>query len=236
MARSDGRHPMKVAVQISRARFDGRGWRVIRPERGTHNATLIDCGGWRELFIDRRSAYQLGVLWLLAARSRRTVIHLPLRGGRQPAEPAFDGTRLDLVLTHHTVQLRASLWPRLRSALGPARPHTVRIPSTDMPDPDTIDYMARHRRENADLLHERIHADTLFLTGSAPVFRETADRFLDIAFRAPGSAPGEETPHHCCTEFHEFDGILRNSGGIHVQYHARWLPSRPAELQLRSAR
>ncbi|MEV0050785.1 hypothetical protein AB0H34_09865 [Saccharopolyspora shandongensis] len=225
MARDGDRHPMKVAVQVRRARLDGREWRVIRPERGTDTAALIDCGPWRELAVDRRSAYRLGVLWLLAARSRHTVIHLPLRGGRQPAEPAFGGAPLDLVLTHHTVRLRPSLWPRLRSALGPAWPHTVRIPSTDVPDRDAIDYMARHHRENTDRLHERIHADTLFLAGSAPVFRETADRFLDIAFGAPGSAPGEESPHHYCTEFHEFDGILRNSGGIHVQYRARWLPA-----------
>ncbi|WP_027944070.1 hypothetical protein [Amycolatopsis taiwanensis] len=214
---------MKVAVQVRRARIDGRDWRVISPADGTGNAGLWTNDYWRELYVDRRAAYRIGVLWLLAARSRHTIIYLPLRNGRQPAHPEHDGRRMDLVLSQHSLCLRASQWPRLRSALGRGLPQTAQVPANYLPDPAGIDYEARHHRDNRDRLRERIHGDTLFLTGSTPVFRETADRFFDIAFGAPGSAPGEEPPAHYCARFHWADGVLSNTDEIHVQYRSRWL-------------
>lgn len=212
---------MKAAVQVRRARLDGRDWRVIHPAGGTENAALYDDGSWLQLHVDRRAAYRIGVLWLLAARSRHSIVFLPLRGGHRRADA--DGQPLDLVLSHHSLQLRAALWPRLRPALDRGLPQTARVPAGYLPDPAGIDHAVRHHRENRDRLRERVHGDTLFLTGSTPVFRQTADRFFDIAFGAPGSAPGEEADRHYCTEFHVADGTLRRPcPGIHVQYRARW--------------
>lgn len=217
-------HSMKVSVQVRRARFDGRDWRVICPNDGTANAGLWANDSWRELHVDRRAAYRIGVLWLLAARSKHTIIYLPLRRGRHPAQPEHGaGRRLDLVLSHHSLQLRASSWPRLRSALGRGLRQTAEVPATYLPDPADIDYTARHHRNNRDRLREHNHGDTLFLTGSTPAFRRTADKFFDIAFGAPGAAPGEEAPNHGCTQFHWTEGILSNTYGIHVQHRSRWL-------------
>ncbi|WP_162834338.1 hypothetical protein [Amycolatopsis circi] len=208
---------MKVRAQLRHARLDGREWRVLRPDPGLDTAVLYEKGPWPGMCVDRRAAYRIGVLWLLAARSRHTVIHLPLRASRTPAEPEFTGRRLDLVLSHHTAQLRVSHWPRLRAALGPARPHTVRVPADRRP-------VERPHWRTRDRLYDRIHADTMFLTGSAAVFRHTAEYFFALAFRAPGSAPGEETAHHACAELHWSAGVLVNTDCLHVLYRAHWLP------------
>jgi hypothetical protein len=209
---------MTVRAQLRRARLDGREWRVLRPASGVDTAQLFALDPEFEMYVDRGAAYRIGVLWLLAARSRQTIIHLPLRGGALPAWPEFSGRPLDLVLSQHTAQLRISKWPRLRAALGPARPHTVRIPASDRRPLEFPEWPTRDR------FLDRVHADTLFLTGSATVFRNTADHFFDLAFRAPGSAPGEETPHHKCAQLHWSSGLLTNTDCLHVLYRAHWLP------------
>ncbi|SFN98831.1 hypothetical protein [Amycolatopsis rubida] len=212
------RRAMKVRAQLRHARLDGREWRVLRPDPVLDTALLFECEWHTEMYVDRRAAYQIGVLSLLAARSRHTIIHLPLRAGRIPAEPERTGRPLDLVLSHHTAQLRVSRWPRIRAALGPARPHTVRIPAERRP-------VERPYWRTRDRLYDRIHADTMFLTGSAPVFRHAAEYFFDLAFRAPGSAPGEESPHHACAEVDLTCGVLVNADNLHMLYRAHWLPS-----------
>ncbi|MGV9298536.1 hypothetical protein [Amycolatopsis sp. NPDC003676] len=212
---------MKVRAQLRHARLDGREWRVLRPAPALDTAVLYENDRYPQMCVDRRAAYRIGALWLLAARSRHTVIHLPLRAGRTPAAPEHTGRPLDLVLSQHTAQLRASHWPRLRAALGPARPHTVRIPADRRP-------VERPHWRTRDRLYDRIHADTLFLTGSAAVFRFTAEYFFDLAFLAPGSAPGEETPHHACSDLNCTTQVLVNTYSLHVFYRAHWLPS--AEL------
>ncbi|MGW7535955.1 hypothetical protein [Amycolatopsis sp. NPDC054798] len=217
---------MKVRAQLRHARLDGREWRVLRPDPGLDTALLFRLDpdmemSQVEMYVDRRAAYRIGVLWLLAARSRHTIIHLPLRAGRIPAEPEFSGRPLDLVLSQHTAHLRPSQWPRLKAALGPARPHTVRVPADRYP----IEWPEWPVR---DRLLDRFHADTMFLTGSAAVFRYVAEHFLDLAFSAPGSAPGEETPQHACFDVHYSTRMMVNTYCLHVMYRAHWLPS--AEL------
>jgi len=218
---------MKVRAQLHHTRLDGREWRVLRPSPSLDTAVLYENDLRPQMYVDRRAAYQIGVLWLLAARSRHTVIHLPLRSGRVPVEVPYGGRPVDLVLSQHTTQLRLSRWPKLRAALGPATPHTVRLAADDRQRLERLGWPTREERPHwptRDRLHDRVHADTLFLTGSAPVFRYTAEYFFDLAFNAPGSAPGEESPHHKCSELHWSSGLLVNMERLHVQYRAHWLP------------
>ncbi|GAA2816244.1 hypothetical protein [Crossiella cryophila] len=209
---------MRTPIFVHHARLDGRDWRVIRPGGKFAHAGLWDEDLWLSMRVDRGAAHRIGVLWLLAARSRHTIIHLPLRTGAQAVGADPHGRRLDLVLSQHSLQLRASRWPRLRAALDKGRPETAQLPASDLPDPDGIDYRARHHRENRDLLNEQVHADTLFLAGSPTVFRQTADRFFDLVQLSPAPEPGS----HVCTEFHSGDGVLGNAREIHVEYHTNW--------------
>ncbi|WP_203657501.1 hypothetical protein [Actinocatenispora rupis] len=221
----EGRRAVKVAVRVRRARYGGRDWRVICPSGDTGHAVLWEqqvCTCGYELCVDRRAAYRIGVLWLLAARSRHSVVWLPLRGAERDPDESLAGPRLDLVLSHHSLQLRASSWPRLRGALDAGAPQTVSVPAGYLPDAADIDHTTWYHREQRDLIHHRVHADTLFLAGSAPVLRQTARSLFEVAFEAPGSAPGEEAAQHVCREMYWPDPRTGDSRGIHVAYRSHW--------------
>lgn len=85
----------------------------------------------------------------------------------------------------------------------------------------------RHHAENRDLFHQHLHADTLFMTGSAKLFRETARHFFDIALYGPGHVARSGGYAHYCTEFHSLDGILGNAREVHIEYRGRWDPQEP---------
>lgn len=119
-----------------------------------------------------------------------------MRGNRGPSrELPEDGTRqLDLVLLHHSLQFAPSRWKEIRGRLGPGRPQTVTLPGPGPTDEAAIDHEARHCQENRDLFHQHLHAETLFMTGSAKVFRDTARHFFDVARNGPGKS--SRSPSH----------------------------------------
>ncbi|MFF0174094.1 hypothetical protein [Micromonospora profundi] len=66
-------------------------------------AVPIDNNPWFVLELNAEAAFTITGLWMLAARSRRTLIHLPLRG-KPPPEPSLATApvgELDLVLSHY---------------------------------------------------------------------------------------------------------------------------------------
>jgi hypothetical protein len=216
---------MKLPVIIHQARLGADEFRVIRPARPLSHAVLIDHDRHLDAYLDQDSARRIAGLWTLAARSPRSLIHLPIRANRPPARkaPAIDGCRLDLVLLHHSLQFAPSRWKQVRSHLGPGRPHTADLPAADPDDGPAIDYASRHHQENRDLFQQHLHAETLFMTGSAKVFRETARHFLDIARHGPAHVPGHPNHPHFCTEFHWNDGTLGDAArGIHIEYCEQW--------------
>ncbi|MEW1701175.1 hypothetical protein [Streptomyces sp. NPDC091278] len=84
------------------------------------------------------------------------------------------------MLLHHSLQFAPSRWKEIRGRLGPGRPQTVTLPDPGHTDEAVIDHEARHYQENRDLFHQHLHAETLFMTGSAKVFRDTARHFSDV--------------------------------------------------------
>ncbi len=119
------------------------------------------------------------------------------------------------MLLHHSMQFKPARWKQLRGQLDRGRRQTASIPEADGPRPER-DVDARHYRENRDRFHQHLHAETLFMVGSAPVFRDTASRFLDI------QPAHERADGHYCTEFHSGDGVLGNAREIHITYHPEW--------------
>ncbi|MFB7243522.1 hypothetical protein ACFCYX_13775 [Streptomyces populi] len=215
---------MRLPVTVHRARLGATEFRVVRPARPLVRAVLLDRDRYLDIRLDEDAARRIGGLWTLAAASPRSLVHLPMRGNRSPSgEPPESGTRpLDLVLLHHSLQFAPSRWKEVRGRLGPGRPETVTLSGPAEGDGLVIDHEARHHRENRDLFHQHVHAETLFMTGSAKVFRETARHFLDVARHGPGHAPaGPEHPHFC-TEFHSCDGTLGDARELHVEYCDRW--------------
>jgi hypothetical protein len=181
---------------------------------------LIDHDRYLGAYLDQDAARSIAGLWMLAARSPRSLIHLPMRAGQPPAREVPDavGPRLDLVLLHHALQFAPSRWKQVRGRLGPGRPQTVCLPEAEHDDRTAADCAARHHRENRDLFHQHLHAETLFMTGSTKVFRATARHFLDVAHNGPDHAPAHSSPAHFCTQLHANDGVLGHAREIHVEY------------------
>ncbi|MFG3490200.1 hypothetical protein [Streptomyces sp. NPDC047972] len=215
---------MKLALTIHRARLGSTEFKVIRPARPLAHAVLIDRDRWLDAYLDRDAAQRIGALWEVAASSPRSLVHFPMRRGHAPAGREGDDShrQLDLVVMHHSLQFAPSRWKELRNRLDRGRPRTVTLPWAGDPDDDGIDYGTRHHRENRDLFHQHLHAETLFMTGSAPVFRDTVRNFLDVAQNGPGHALAHPGDSHYCSRFHGNDGTLGNAREMHIQYCDDW--------------
>jgi hypothetical protein len=209
---------MKVPVTIHRARLGNERFRVIRPATTWPHAVLVDHDRWLDMLVDESAAAGIGALWLLAARSSRSLIHLPLRANASPFEKAAPGigARLDLVLLHHSLRFAPSRWKEVRGELDRGRRTTASLPESDSRE----DLRSRHHRENRDLFHQHLHAETLFMTGSAKLFRATAGRFLEVARNGPALVPGHSRRSHYCERFHSGGGLLGDAREIHVEFSA----------------
>ncbi|MDH6538454.1 hypothetical protein [Streptomyces sp. SPB4] len=200
---------MKLRLIVHEARSGRESFRVVRPARPPAHAELLDDSWYLNAYLDREAALLMAGLWTLAASSPRTLVHLPLRtaGGRTPGDRA-----LDLVLLHHSLRFPPAHWKRLRARLGPGRPRTVDLrPPEPREDPDGA--YPRHA-DDRDRFHQHIHAETLFLTGSAPLFRRNAGLFRDVALRGPAHPRTAARHGHYCREV---DCGVRFRG-LHVQY------------------
>ncbi|WP_324605497.1 MULTISPECIES: hypothetical protein [unclassified Streptomyces] len=225
-------HRMKLPVTIHRARLGPVEFKVIRPARPPVRAVLVDRDRHLDALLDQDAAKLIGGLWTIAASSPRSLVHVPMRGNQAPEHGwSQAGTRqLDLVLLHHSLQFAPAGWKELRARLGPGHPQTVTLPApTPAPAPapagaSSGDDEARHHRENRDLFQQHLHAETLFMTGSAKVFRTTAHHFLDIARHGPGYVAAHGPDAHFCTRFHSTAGVLGDAREIHIEYCDRWNP------------
>ncbi|MFJ2055330.1 hypothetical protein ACIOMM_05235 [Streptomyces sp. NPDC087908] len=215
---------MKLAITIHRARLGPTEFKVIRPAHPLVHAVLIDRDRWLDVFLDQDAAQRVGALWELAASSPRSLVHVPMRRNHTPTgQPNGDAERqLDLVLVHHSLQFAPSRWKELRGRLDRGRPQTVTLADAAGFDESGIDHEARHYRENRDLFHQHLHAETLFMTGSAAVFRDTAPHFHDVARNGPGHTPARPGDSHFCSTLHANAGILGNAREIHLQYCDDW--------------
>ncbi|ROQ72605.1 hypothetical protein EES39_35060 [Streptomyces sp. ADI92-24] len=215
---------MKLPITIHQARIGSVEFKVIRPAQPLVYAVLTDHDRHLDAYLDQDAARRIGGLWTLAASSPRSLVHLPMRSNRAPSrELPGDGTRqLDLVLLHHSLQFAPSQWKEVRGRLGAGRPQTVTLSDREHTGDAAIDHEARHYRENRDLFHQHLHAETLFMTGSAKVFRETAQHFFNVARSGPGYVPVHPSYPYFCTGLHSNDGILGNAREIHIEYCDEW--------------
>lgn len=213
---------MKLPVVIHQARLGADEFRVIRPAQPLIRAVLIDRDRYLDTYLDQDTARRIAGLWMLAARSPRSLIHLPMRNNRPPAREVRDDVQLDLVLLHHSLQFAPARWKQLRGQLGRGRPQTASLPEAEQADDAIVNYAALHYRENRDLFHQHLHAETLFMTGSAKVFRGTARRFLDVALQGPGYVSAYPDHRQFCTRLYSNEGVLGDAREIHIQYCDPW--------------
>ncbi|SFE18824.1 hypothetical protein SAMN04487819_10921 [Actinopolyspora alba] len=226
---------MRLPITVHRARLGKHSYRVIRPRPTPPNVVLSQCStaaSEYDMRLDARAAHRIGVAWLLAARSPRSLVHIPLRSSRSPASarcepecfrheecPYSTAERpLDLLLVHRGLQFRPSRWKEVRARLDNGRPETAELPTSDAPEfgsePFEFHWIKRYP------LRQHVHAETLLLTGNAPLFRELSTYFLDIAGNGPGSHSWNPRKHYC-NEI-RWPEIGRYDQEIHIVYDERW--------------
>ncbi|MET8544563.1 hypothetical protein ABZW03_28560 [Kitasatospora sp. NPDC004799] len=219
---------MRLRTKIHRVRLGRDEYRVVTLARPTAGASLhVLPGGWfMDLHLDRRGAEDLATAWALAARSRRSLIHLPLRANPGPAGlpdvPPED--RLDLLLVHHSLGFPPSRWKQVRARLGAGTLHTVDLPVTDFPPEDAIDYERHHFAGWRDDLRFAGAAHTLVVTGSPTAFRWSGSHLHAVSREAPGRRPDA---HHCTELTHEGWASGRTAKGVPATLHIVYAPHQP---------
>ena len=157
--------------------------RVVRPRHILRHTSLRAPEPIGLLLGDHDGLNRLAGLFSFAAYSRRTIVHVPLRGGVPPDEGL--GELVDLVLVHHSCGLRPSKWPELRRSLGPGTPLSVRTDEART-GRDAAGWRRRSWRADCrDELRHAVHARTFFLFGSRDVFAEAAVSFAYAAGWGP---------------------------------------------------
>ncbi|MDX2915109.1 MULTISPECIES: hypothetical protein [Streptomyces] len=229
--RERGRGGVEQRVRVHRARLGGDEFRVIRPAPSAARLALRDDHYWLSMYADRAGAEQLVALWALAARSARSLVHLPLRAGPAPDGVGGGDTEpvaLDLVLVHHSLRFRTASWKELRSRLDAGRLQTATAtPERDFPDEDALDHQRRAYPSYRDHLAFDIAAHTLFVVGSPTAFREHGTSLRDLVDEAPSFAHRHPDSGHCCVELGPGPWFQRRTrrhvpASLHIQYCADW--------------
>ncbi|GLY83099.1 hypothetical protein [Actinoallomurus iriomotensis] len=230
---------MRVKTIVQCVRLGGKRYRVIRPATPLSNAALHDHErDAYSMYVDRMDGRRVGALWLLAARSPRSLVYLPMRAAPVPpgiGDDLFPERPLDLVLAHHSLQFPPSRWKQIRERItagnAPRELRTAGVPDSDLPADDEVDYATLNRQDNRDVLHQRLHAETLFLTGSTAAFREPARHFFAVAEEGPPAAARAlgkylyiqgACNYHVCRLFYWPYLDSRGNREIHVEYCPRW--------------
>ncbi|QKW18200.1 hypothetical protein HUT16_03205 [Kitasatospora sp. NA04385] len=227
-------------ITVHRVRTGTREYRVVRSAPGPGRLALRDEYYWLTLYADRAGLTRLLALWSLAARSPHTLLHLPLRGQPMPAglptTPMHENgpAGLDLVLAHHSLQFRPGAWKEVRARLGPGHPQTTGTPDGDFPAGGRFAERFHHA-DFRDHLHFASAAGTLFVTASAPAFRDSGAALHALRAEAPAvhhrhhrHHPGAAARHHECVELSTAPTRCptghapRLPGVLHVQYCPAW--------------
>ncbi|MFE7455844.1 hypothetical protein [Streptomyces sp. NPDC057554] len=233
------RDSLRVKIVVQKVRFVGAEYRVIRPARPLKNVALHKDHGYQghyNMYVDRADGRRMGTLWLLAARSPRSLVHVPMRAG--PAVPGIGreaGQPLDLVLAPRSVQLRPSRWKRIRQHLNaahaPRELRTACVPERDLPASEAEYGIPDDPKEAGRFLLRRdIHAETLLLTGGSAAFREGAKEIFAVTKHGPpAAATGLYLPggcnYHVCRSIYDWDSGPRDLSGweqLHVEFCPSW--------------
>lgn len=163
--------------------------RVVQPRTPLRHTSLrTPRTGSRLLMGDHDGLNRLAGLFSFAARSRHTIVHVPLRDGVPPDEGC--GEPVDLVLAHPEAGLRPAKWPELRGRLRHGTPLTVR---TDEARTARDARAWEDRGYGRSTLSHATHARTCFLVGDRAALASAATAFAYAAGfgpRAKGVAQG----------------------------------------------
>jgi hypothetical protein len=183
--------PVRLRLRQHLTSIGGIQYRVVQPFPPLRRTALADPMRYGWLVGDQDGLARLGALFAFAAMSRRTIVYVALREGG-PIDGWEDyldscGGRVDLVLVHHSLQLRVSRWPQLRARLGRGVPLTVHTDEHrwSAPPPEWSERLGQ--QDFRDWLRPAMWARTLFLVGGRDSFRAAVGEFTFAASNGPGA-------------------------------------------------
>ncbi|MFG3342934.1 hypothetical protein [Glycomyces sp. NPDC048151] len=202
-------------VRVGSVRLGAAAYRVIRPERPPAHGVLHHDFGM-QFSVDKQATVDLAIAWWLAARSRRSIVWLPLRTGDADCGSAPGSRRLDLVLLHHSLAFRVSEWKRVRARIAESHVQKVTFPAGGLPPYRSGPHDVRWHHGFRDHLDWRVAADTLFIVGSRPAFEREGWKLRELAEEAPARL-AEAPDGHCCAEIAMGRYRSRTYAELHVE-------------------
>lgn len=229
------RDSLRVKIAVQRVRLGGAEYRVIRPATPMRNGALYKNGSGYDMYVDRADGRRMGALWLLAARSPHSLVHLPIRTTRTaPGTAWYDDQSVDLVLVPRAMQLRPSRWKEIRRQINagstPREVRTACVPERDVPDLDA-EYVIPDDPKKAErhLLRQHEYAETLLLTSCPEGFREGAREILAVTKDGPPRAAESlyisgACNYHVCRGLYAWADIYDHDWEqLHVEFCPTWV-------------
>lgn len=211
---------MQIPVTAYQAGLGPRELRVLRPAGPALRATLRYDGRDYAMLATSGAALRIAAFWEMAARSRHTLVHLPVRGDgtAPPSWHAFAtaGRGLDLLLAPRALAFPGHEWKALRSRLGPGRASTYSLPDPVLDPPADAAPAEIWNRESTHRLDLTVHAETLIASGDRAALRYARDLFTHVG---RGSLEPDRTsgPGYLGNEIHASDPVLRrHEAGIYL--------------------
>lgn len=167
-------------LKVIRSTAPLRGKRVTVLTPAIPPRRLFAGGEW-DVFVDHLAAQEMALLCSLAASSADKIVWIPT-SGEQPAWCARAGFEpCDLVFCHHSIQLPMASWKEMRSYArkgGRAQTLSAFVPNGTwwLPNPPRL----MHTPPGEDVADLATFARTVFVVGSAPLFRHLAQIFADM--------------------------------------------------------
>ena len=215
---------MRITGSIHLARLGPTTYRVIRPAVPIGRVTVRDNQDWWFAAADRAGAMLVAGLIEIAARSPRSLVHVPLRGGSvTPVGWGWLGelAAVDLLLAQPALQFPAHRWPEVRRRLDPGRRHSFDIPGRTLEQVCDERPGCWRRTPPAETALAREHAGALLVTATPPALRALADCFAHLAACGPGSV-GRGAPYFR-EKIHPLDGLMRrDERGWFLVYCDTW--------------
>ncbi|MFD4142887.1 MULTISPECIES: hypothetical protein [unclassified Streptomyces] len=226
------RDSLRLKITVQRVRMDGTDFRVVSPAKPLKNGAFYRSRRSLDLYVDRPDGHRIGTLFLLAARSPRTLVHLPMRTtATAPGVGWEDEKPLDLVLAHRAVQFRPTRWKKLRERLtagnAPRETRTASVPESDLQAGHASGRAPWSDPDSSGLRQDEF-AETLFLTGTTPALREAARQVFAVTEEGPPAAASGlyiagGCNYHVCRGLFTWEEL--QAGGwdeLHIEFSPPW--------------
>ncbi|MFJ4669604.1 hypothetical protein [Kitasatospora purpeofusca] len=216
---------MELRTTVHRVRHGGEEYRVVKAVPRSGRAVLFRKEWSLDMFVDLEGARSVAAAWGLAARSRRSLVYVPLRAEREGPGGLpgwFHSPVVDLVLVQGGLGFPVSRWKAVRGRLGAGHSQVMEIPETDFSGETEPEDWRR------DELRFGFASETLFLTGSAEAFRWTGARVHSLVRDGPARvlAGTPWSPYDSVMLHHAGDltakGPVKGPGVLNIEYAHGW--------------